>query len=487
MKRVLCVLIALLMILPVIGCAESNKPSDTATPVTTGSSRDNQTEPEETEVKDDVPTKDFGGAEFVILMQGDEEDIRTTVWVDSVSGDYLEDSFYKRESYIKERFNVDIVKPMAYEFSVVSNMLSADFSSGEGAYSLVMNQMYRSGADAVKGWYTNWKDVPYVNPENPWYNAAVGKCAIGDKLYILVSDFSLSYIGQIWMMLLNRDKGDDYNIPDLYAVANSGKWTLEKLTEYSKMVYTDQDHDGQKSFGDEFGLYSSVKSGCEMAAWLYAFGGDIGELNSNNEFTFTINSEKNIDILNKISELLISNPGSYDSGKQGSDFRRTVFPSGNFLFATAQVRDILFPEFRSMDCKFSVLPLPKLNEEQEEYQTVCDGGASVLTVPFNCKDKEMVGSVVEALSCFSYKETVPIYTDIALEVKGVRDAEGALMIRKIIDSVRIDFPYLYDNSQGFVMSFPAMIASPATITSMLKTGVKARQKYYDGIISAYVG
>ena len=98
----------------------------------------------------------------------------------------------------------------------------------------------------------------------------------------------------------------------------------------------------------------------------------------------------------------------------------------------------------------------------------------------------MVGSLVEALSWYSSKEVVPIYIGIGLENKGVRDAEGSQMMRKIIDSVRIDFAYLYDNSQGFVMPLASMVASPSTISSSLRTNVKSKQKYYDQIIDTYL-
>ena len=485
MKKVLCFVLALILALSVAACA-GGTPDDTVSTDTTEAASDAATDTAaETELRDEVPDADFGGKEFVILMQGDEEDIKTTMWAENISGDYLEDAFYNRQKYIEERFKVSFVKPLAYEFSQVSSMLGADFNSGDGAYSLVMNQMYRSSADAIKGWCTDWNSIPYVKPSNPWYNSAILDCSIGNKLYVIVSDFSLSYIGQTWMLLLNRDMADDYNIPDLYAVANDGAWTLDKLSEYAALVYEDTNRNDKRDLGDKFGFYTSVKAGCEMAAWLYAFGGDIGVLNGV-EFEITLGSEKNIDILNKISELAIGNAGTFNSGKQGSDFRRTVFPSGNFLFSTAQIRDVLFPEFRSMENKFSVLPLPKLNADQTDYYTVCDGGASVLTVPYNCSDKEMVGSLVEALSWYSSKEIVPVYTGLGLESRGVRDAEGAAMMRKIIDSVRIDFAYLYDNSQGFVMQLPNMISTPSTISAVMKGNTKVKQNYYNDIITKYI-
>ena len=486
MKKLLCLFLALLFALPFAGCANGTTADDTALNTEAGSVLQSDTEPpEETELRDAVPDANFGGKEFIILMQGDQEDIDDTMWAETQTGDYLTDAFFRRQEYIEKRFNAKFVKPIAQDFNQVSALLGADFRSGDGAYSLIMNQMYRSSADATRGWCSDWNKIPYVNPENPWYNAAILKCSIGDKLYVLVSDFSLSYIGQIWMLLMNRDMADDYSVPDLYSVVNDGSWTLEKLYEYAALVYEDRNDDKTRDLEDKFGFYTSVKSGCEMAAWLYALGGDIGILNEN-EFTLTIGEQKNIDILEKISNLAINNPGSFDSGKQGSDFRRKVFPSGNFLFSTAQIRDVLFPEFRNMDDKFSVLPLPKLNSEQEKYSTVCDGGASVLTVPYNCKDPEMVGSLVEALSWYSSKEVVPIYIGIGLENKGVRDAEGSQMMRKIIDSVRIDFAYLYDNSQGFVMPLASMVASPSTISSSLRTNVKSKQKYYDQIIDTYL-
>ena len=149
-----------------------------------------------------------------------------------------------------------------------------------------------------------------------------------------------------------------------------------------------------------------------------------------------------------------------------------------------QVNDLLREDFglRNMSDEFGVLPLPKYDEKQEEYYTVVDGGASVMVVPANHDNTEMVGAVVEAMSAMSYTDVIPKYIGMAVEQKGTRDEESIKIMREILDSRVMDFAYLYDGFKGWVMNLTEIIKNESAISSTIEKKKSAMDSYYNSVI-----
>ena len=109
MKKVLCIVFALLLAVTAFaGCAEQ-KPvttdETTAADITTVTDTVT-TEPEETKAPDGLPEADFGGRTFrIITTQVSEKDVFTE---DHMTADPLHDAVYTRNLNVEERFKIKL-------------------------------------------------------------------------------------------------------------------------------------------------------------------------------------------------------------------------------------------------------------------------------------------------------------------------------------------------------------------------------------------
>ena len=87
--------------------------------------------------------------------------------------------------------------------------------------------------------------------------------------------------------------------------------------------------------------------------------------------------------------------------------------------------------FRSMDTDFGIVPLPKYDENQDDYITLNWSG--FMCVPMTAGDLEMVGNVVENLGWINDEIVVPAFYQILLGQKIARNDESAKMLDIIFE------------------------------------------------------
>lgn len=482
MKRLTIILLVLVFALSNIAscgdkgaapAAEDTTSPDTAAEVT-----------ETTGYADSVPQLDFEGAKFRTLQQN--PGLLYNFYTDAQNGDLVNDVIFERIQNAEERLNIDVVETASFVYNEVSDKLQKSVLSGTDEYDLVLNQIFRSGSDAIQGFMYDWNTIPYINLSEPWYTKSIQDASLGECLYMIESDLSTSYMNQTWFILYNKKMAGNSGIANLYETVGEGKWTADYLYEIASGLYQDINGDGKADEEDVYGLATSVGDGCMTAAVYYAMNGRLVELADDNQSVIhVIEQENNINVLEKVSELLYQMPNVYNKLPIGGDARVQKFTSNKCVFVMSQVGLLIREELRKFEDDYGVLPLPKYDEAQSEYYTLVDGGADILTVPSNAVNTELIGAVVEIMSAFSYNEFVPTYMNVALEQKGTRDEESIKMLRSILDSRVIDFGYLYDTGSGWVMNLNAITKKPDAIISSVEKKKSSIDKYYTKIITQF--
>lgn len=107
-----------------------------------------------------------------------------------------------------------------------------------------------------------------------------------------------------------------------------------------------------------------------------------------------------------------------------------------------------------MENDFGILPMPKWDEAQENYQTMSDGSAPLAAIPKTVRDTDFVGIVTEGLAHESYKTVTPILYESSIKVRGARDETSIKVIDIAIRTATVDFGYVYGNynMMGFTLS-----------------------------------
>ncbi len=433
-------------------------------------------------VSDEIPEMDFEGASFRSITQ---DSTVNDVWVEGETGDVLNDAIYYRNRAVEERFNVKIEEVLAVPYGDISKYVKKSVSAGEDAYDLVVGQMEQSGKDVLGGYFMNWYDLPYVNFTKPWYPATlVEEATINDKMYIIASDMSLSYIIYTYCIYYNKELAQAYDFPDVYALVSSGEWTLDKFYSLSKQVYEDADNSNDKSLGDKFGLYATL-GGCAVSAYFYGIDQPYASI-QNNAISMDVNSEKTVDAL----AIMRDNFFNYNqiwgetvntSGKVTAD----AFVTGNYVFTPCMIRYGL-QEIRQSEFEWGILPYPKWDEAQENYYSAIDAGTSILTVPTTAQNTEMIGAVVEALSAESWKGVMPTFYDTVMDSKIANDEGTIQMLDTIFNSRVIDFAYLYDGWDGWVFKMQKLLIGTEDLSSFYAKQEKAVSKHYQKVLDIFL-
>lgn len=465
--------------------AADNKPDVTAADTAPGTAAVTEAVTEDPASHDSIPALDFGGAHLRMAGQAYHVTNDMDMWIEAEVGDVVRDTIYQRNRAVEERFNIVIDKPLMDEYNNISTAVKNTVRAGEDAYDIVVNQLATSSADVLNGYYLNLNDVPYLDFSRLWYPAAVVESAtLDDQLYLIVSDMCLTYVGQTWSMCFNKELAANYDIEDLYTLAREGKWTLDKLKELSSALYVDLNGDGQRNEEDLYGFtYGSDLSGCKAAAFVYGAGQRFLDVTEDHAIVNLLSTEKAQAAAAKLYDLNHM-AGSANLSSYGNGNPIDAMMAGHAVFVPAQLTHY-YNYARDFNGTFGVLPMPKYDENQKNYATLCDAGCNCITVPTTCTNLELAGAAIEAFSSYSHNVVVPAYVNLALQTKVARDEESVEMMQIVLDSRVMDFGYLYCGWTGWTWKLGDLLKDTGKYASTVEKQQKAMDKYYEKVIAQF--
>jgi len=118
----------------------------------------------------------------------------------------------------------------------------------------------------------------------------------------------------------------------------------------------------------------------------------------------------------------------------------SLFQEGRGIFYSSQLCRV--NDLRATEFDFGIIPYPKLNSAQERYYSYVDGHASMMGIPLILPNPEWTGIIIEELSFLSYRDILPVYYDVVLNVKLIRDEESIEMLEILFDSKVFDPAYM---------------------------------------------
>ncbi len=125
---------------------------------------------------------------------------------------------------------------------------------------------------------------------------------------------------------------------------------------------------------------------------------------------------------------------------------REALQSINFFLGTlfmTTVVSLMCDELREVNIDFGALPMPKFDEEQENYATMINVATPYMAVPTTVGHADTVGFIIEALSAASY-EIDDVYFNTCLEGKYARDRESPEMLRLARENIVYDPGFIYN-------------------------------------------
>jgi len=397
------------------------------------------------------PDLKFSGQIFNILSRDEVFDglvYGIEMGVEEENGDIVNDSIYRRNKKIEDRFDIDInvikIPGIGGHEGNFNSTVKKSVKAGDHAYDLVAGYAYFFTPLAADGAFLNWNKAPHIDPSAPWWSADLAdKMTLDGKLYFMSGDLSLSFIVQMMVIYFNKRMQQDYNTEDFYQTVLDGKWTYDRFYDICKNIYTDVNGDGVKDAGDIYGLTTH-------------FGGNFCDqmfVSQNQPMTqkggdgypyLTLNSAKTTKITETIMNLLFENPGVFAVQEAAGTPVHDMFKNGQALFTMGELT--YAQVFRDMKDDFGILPFPKFDEAQEQYMGLIQDAYSIFSIPATNDRLDFTGAVTEALAAESYRSVTPAYYETALKIKYSRDDATSRMLDIIRDGTRFDFAFVNSNS-----------------------------------------
>ena len=388
-------------------------------------------------------TKDFGNVDYTILSRD------TTEYEFDNSGEGTDDKvqrkIWERNVFVKDEYNVNVktvpeVGAWTERASFIAKVRSSAFS-GADEFSLVSTHSSYMQAMAVEGLAHNVAEIPEINLEADWWsNSYYQNSMINNSAYVLVGDICLSLYECIEVVFFNVSLAESYQIGDLYQLVLDGKWTLDEMIRLTKVAGGFSNRENQ-----EYGLLTNSHATRNFAVSLGLKYTNKDGSTGLQKFRTTVPAKMD-DAFKKIVDFYVNDNVLYglDGTSSSEGELNHIFSSGNALFYLQMLGEAEYFAAAMTDYKYSVLPFPKLEEGKDtQYKSSCADPFSAQLIPVSVKDKEMVGTITEALCKYGHEKITPEYYEQRLKFRYFDDYQVQAMLDLIRDTLTFDFAMIY--------------------------------------------
>ena len=122
-----------------------------------------------------------------------------------------------------------------------------------------------------------------------------------------------------------------------------------------------------------------------------------------------------------------------------------MFANDKAAMVTLRLIEAESGNLKNMQSDYGIVPIPKLDEAQDNYYSYAHDTVTAYAIPSNIIDDRLqeMGAVMEAMAAESYRTVVPAYYEVTLKDKYCNDPESKEMLDRIIDCFFIDAGVLY--------------------------------------------
>lgn len=442
MKRKISFILALMMLVSAVSCGSSGGAENTET---SGMVQESTTEAdtEEETVTDDLGDIRFDGEEFNIYLALPIN----SMFVEEETGDNVDDAIYKRNRTVEERLGIKLKFTKGgfgsdgESQAAATQQIRSFVMSGDTSNDLFIHVQHTGMPGLIAdGCFIDWNTLPNVDFSKPyWYTNCIRDINYGDKIYAMTGMYNLEILKGSNILAFNKRLVDEAGFDYPYQLVLDGKWTYDRFVEM--IAGGTRDLDGDTVIDpntDMFGYWGWVY---EMAPALYmGLGGDVITKDKDNMPVISIETERNVGIVDKMNELFAMEGAAYESSQWG--VFDTAFKNGTLMFDHSSLGDI--QNMRDMKDDFGFVPYPKYDEDQDGYNVRVGNCAGLSYIPVTNTRAELTGAVLEVMSAVSYNTVVPAYFDVALTVKIARDTGSEQMVPIINGSTSF-----YDEAADF--------------------------------------
>ncbi len=443
MKKLLCLLLAGLMLIGTVGCA--NEGDETGDTGAVGTSAVSEAETEDPNFACDLPENlDFGGQEVMIIFK--DATGRQDELVSDGSGSLVSEAVHTRNVTVEEMLKIKLVTTPSDD---VVNAQKLDIEGGVGAFPIVTNGIYMAITPVMEGRYINLTPLNNIDVTKHYWAQGFNDIVTftDEQMQFLASGpLAISMTRYMYLTIYNKELFEDHKEKDLYEVVKTGDWTLDYQYSVLTGKYIEKDGNNKPSEGDFYGFVT----GDTISVDPYMVASDTHMITKDPE-TYTLSWNNSAvaqltDLCTKVQKIYndqstyVYKTDSYDDVKR--TYIINMFNEEKAMMATTLFLQMELNFEALSELAYGIAPIPKLNKEQENYQSYVQDQVSTFGISAVVGDKdeqEKMAAVLEALAYHSYNIVRPAYYETTLSQRYMQDPQSSEVLDMIYNSMYFDF------------------------------------------------
>ena len=449
-SKLLCLLLALMMILPMaVSCNKTNKGDE-------GTSSDNTTTEGTVETVDpiytmtDLDPRDLTDEDYVIGYS----DYADSTWTPrpvnvnklEASKDTVSAASYSRDRLFESLTNANIV----YESS---NTNPNDFTTGGNSeyvhiqqleqvgdlkdYDMLMVGARTAGAMMNHKVFLDMNEYDnLIHSDAKYYNNTINQqLSIGGKQLVTAGYYTINNIKGAQCVTVNNSlltqvHGED-KMEEMYTLALENQWTMEVLLEYDK-GFASNDGDAADA------KYALVISEFGSESLFFVLGGETIVKDDQDLPTIALNNSTNVNLITYIQSLTMGNDLVYVAPQSGSG---AMFVRGQALFQIGMIGALGAAKQNGYDER--LMPVPTYAAGDAYRTDLPSWNANVSGIPAQVEDPDMAAYCYELFMALSYQTIYPEYYQKLFALQYVENATESQIFDVIAESIYIDLATYY--------------------------------------------
>ena len=369
-------------------------------------------------------------------------DIPNDIYSLELNGDALNDAVFERNKTVEEALNI-VIAGSDKASGLMTDGLRQSVVSGSNDVDAAFPRIYDFSSYVNNAYLMDLNTIETFDREAPWWDTEANEImTIHGRLFGMISD--ITYYDKVCTIVtyFNQKLAEDYQLGNLYETVANDEWTIDNLLTMAADVSSDVNNDNVYDMNDAYPL------SCQNdAAYYFLHGADmrICETDAEGNIVLTLGDENTVTVLQKIYEIMGNNKQFLNRQTHGATLQDAVnmFCVNRAMFLVRPIQSLFL--MRNMEADFGILPVPKMQENQESYGSAVNPyGGTIMCYPKTVADPERSAVVTEMLAWeSSYSVIEPLYENI-LGSKLIRDDGASKMLDIVFDSVVYDIGLIWN-------------------------------------------
>ena len=364
----------------------------------------------------------------------------------------------ERDKGLKEKLGLELrVECVSDSVAGMTAALGASLVAGESDYDILAGYGYFDIALASQGVLLDLAkldkyDADYIDLSAPYWAEEYNKAmSYQGAHYWITGDLALRYIGGVYCTFVNTQIYNTYLESangSIYTLVKENKWTLDSLVTMEK-----QYESLRSKYNEELPYFFGYEANDSMDGLVFGAGVPFTKRDAETGEISVVLGKKDTnfgEFGEKLTALLTGSELSHKYPEQSNEQVRGAFMDGEVLFMVDQMLFAYtysdWDEFTKME--YAILPMPKLNADQRNYQTTVHDGCTIFGITHCSSRIPQAAAALEYLAAYSSSLVAPEFYETALRGKYSRDPNAAEMIDLIHDGITTDFAVAWGKSVG---------------------------------------